>query len=247
MDRELFEKLGYAVMRNVFDPTPLVTEVDSALRDGAPRCATRQQTGRSFRFVPMMCERTPVSLALLDRFTTLAEDLLGDRVMPTRAKGVEYSAPTPWHVDSSIPVRSIGVLAYLDPLRTGTGALEIVPRSHRQAAPGGLDGHIRSETSITLTTDPGDLIVIDERLVHRNEGAQRRRQWRVDYLPEPKDSVVAELVRRYFDEVFADDGGYSTARYPSYGDHWRRSGRACVELLEDFGAYTAAAGAGCAG
>jgi hypothetical protein len=65
----------------------------------------------SGRYVPMMCEQTPVSLAFLDAFAHPAAVLLGGPVLPVRAKSVLYFAATAWHRDSvqDVPSDPVGV------------------------------------------------------------------------------------------------------------------------------------------
>ena len=84
----------------------------------------------TFRYVPMMCERTPVSVGLIDRYAVIAAELLGRPVLPGRAKGTWYQSDTGWHRDSVGDIASLGVLAYLEPLDAATGALRVVPGSH---------------------------------------------------------------------------------------------------------------------
>lgn len=240
-DRTQLARLGFVVRRGVFDPAPLAAEVTRALREGTSPLPEAGEPPR-FRYVPMMCELTPVSLRLLDQLAVLAGDLLGDEVLPTRAKGVEYRAPTGWHADTNLNVHSIGMLAYLDPMEAGQGALEVVPGSHEELSAHALapTGNVfGAHRSLELATDPGDLIIMDERLLHRSTSADRRRQWRVDYLPVPRTPTQRAVVRGYFKELLAGDDGYDRDRYPSYGAHWRTSSRPSNAVLGALGAYDA--------
>lgn len=240
-DRTQLARLGFVVLRGVFDPAPLAAEVTRALREGTSPLPEAGELPR-FRYVPMMCELTPVSLGLLDQLAVLAVDLLGDEVLPTRAKGVEYRTPTAWHADTNLSVRSIGMLAYLDPMEAGQGALEVVPGSHEELSARALaptENVFGAQRSLELATDPGDLIIMDERLLHRSTSVDRRRQWRVDFLPVPRTPAQRAVARGYFRELFADDDGYDRDRYPSYGAHWRTSSRPSTAILGDLGAYDA--------
>ncbi len=76
-EREIswFRASGFVVLRGAFDPEPLSTEVDAALTDAFrgttdPGAVSSGIAGNEFRYVPMMCERTPVSLSLLDALGT---------------------------------------------------------------------------------------------------------------------------------------------------------------------------------
>ena len=110
---------GFAVLRGAVDAVPLTVEVDRALADGFRR-GTKLNTGSGqnyFRYVPMMCERTPVSVSLVSDLALVAAELLGRVVLPVRAKGTEYFGETAWHRDSELPIlASVGLAAYLDHL-----------------------------------------------------------------------------------------------------------------------------------
>jgi hypothetical protein len=49
-------------------------------------------------------------------------------------------------------------------------------------------------------------------------------------------------VRGYFTDLYVPgwDGGYDVDRYPTYGEHWRGSGRWWLERLDALGAHEAA-------
>jgi hypothetical protein len=114
-----FDRFGFVVLRRAFDPVPLIAEVDRALIDGsrAPFGAAVGGGEVTGRYVPMMCERTPYSLTLLDDFADIVTSLLGGPVLPVRAKAVVYHGETNWHHDSDLDVSSVGCLCYLEPLR----------------------------------------------------------------------------------------------------------------------------------
>src|SRR5690242_14983125 len=79
-----FQRDGYVVLRRVIDPEPLAAEVDDALLHGLRPDApvNRGSGGVGFLGVIMMCERTPVSLGLIDRLAPAAARLLGRPVLP---------------------------------------------------------------------------------------------------------------------------------------------------------------------
>ncbi|HVJ25924.1 MAG TPA: phytanoyl-CoA dioxygenase family protein, partial [Vicinamibacterales bacterium] len=134
VDQTHFQTFGFVVLRQVFDPQTLEDEVDRSLRDAFSSAVDAKVGGGSisFRYVPMMCERTPISLSLLDRLAQPAATLLGGPVLPVRAKGVLYSGATSWHSDDSgHDVKSVGFAAYLESLSGENGALRVVPGSQR--------------------------------------------------------------------------------------------------------------------
>jgi hypothetical protein len=255
-----FRTFGFTVLRQAVDPGPLSAEVDLALRDGF-RSPFRSDAagGIEGRYLPMMCELTPVSLSLLDRFAGPAAALLGAPVIPVRAKGILYDEGASWHNDSGHEVASIGFACYLEALDADTGALRVMPGSHlpgfgramrhhiarprSRPAAAGTDAWVRSLPGYAIPTEPGDVIAFDEHLYHASAGGRNRRQWRVDYVADPAGAEQEDRVRAYLASVYLPDwdGGYDVDRYPSYGPCWLESGRPWVSRLGDLGAYSAAA------
>lgn len=221
IDRTAFADDGYLVLRGAIDPDPLRAEVATALEAAFAGPSARNvsaEAGIAFRYVPTMVASTPVSLGLLHRFADVAAELLGTPVLPVRAKAVEYHGASGWHRDSELPLASVGFLAYLDALTAATGALRVVPGSHRvDDAPAIDPAH-----AIALETEPGDVVVLDEHLLHASSGGAVRLQWRVDFVARPQTVAADELARRYYAEIFdpEHDGGYDLAAYPSYGPDW---------------------------
>ena len=230
---DILRTAGFVVIPQFFNAVPLAEEIDQVMRRAfASECLT-EYNGINFQYVPMMTAETPVSLSLLDRAGVLAEAMLGGPVLPTRAKAVRYFGNTPWHRDSDSPVTSIGFIAYCETLHAENGALRVRPGSHR-----GL-----TEAEHIIESEPGDLIVIDEHLFHSSSGGGVRRQWRVDYLRVPLNADEERDTKAFFESLYPPDwdGSYDVDRYPSYGPHWRNSGRSSVAQLERLGVYDLAA------
>jgi hypothetical protein len=234
---DAFRETGVVVLRGFFDPAPLSQEVDRALADAHRResAANTGNAGNAFRYVAMMCERTPVSLALLDALAAPTAELLGRDVIPTRAKGTRYFGGTSWHRDSDMDVASVGLAAYLEPLDAGNGALRVIGGSHlsRTATPSPDD------VGVAVSTMPGDVIAFDEHVFHSSAGGHERHQWRVDFVVDPVGPDEEATVRSYFAGIFPLewDGGYDVDRYPSYGKEWRLSDRPWTDRLRQLGVY----------
>jgi ectoine hydroxylase-related dioxygenase (phytanoyl-CoA dioxygenase family) len=250
MDTDLvdrFAREGFVVLRHAFDPIPLVREFDRVAIDayGNGRRATTlaQGTGTvTFRSVPMMCERTPVSLDLVDKYAAFAAQLLGRAVLPGRAKGTWYQSDTAWHRDSTHDIGSVGVVAYLEPLDGATGALRVVPGSHADRDRALPDG--TTEGGEALATTPGDVIIFDEHLIHGSSGGAERRQWRVDFLIDPLDQQEYSAAAAWFDQSIPDerhDPAY-TDHYPSYGPYWQARNENWTERLRELGVFDRLAG-----
>jgi len=243
---DIFWTFGFVIIRQFFDATSLGEEIDLVTRRGVASRQPAAYSGINFQYVPMMTEETPESLALLDRVGALAEAVLGGPVLPTRAKGIRYFGNTPWHTDSESPITSIGFLAYCEPLDADSGALRIIPGSHRREYGDAIrELRVNAETPVAelpshvAETRPGDLILIDEHLFHASYGGTERRQWRADYLRVPVNADEEANTKAYFANIYPAewDGGYDVDRYPSYGPHYRNSGRPAVAHLERLGVF----------
>jgi hypothetical protein len=245
-----FRTFGFVVLRAAFDAAALAREIDEALGTSAHPAAHASVGAATiaFAYVPMMTSRSRSSLALLDRLEPVASALLDGPVLPTRAKGVRYAGETPWHTDSDDPsIVSVGFAAYLEPLRADSGALRVLPGSHRQAfgdelrRAGAVGSPARALPAHVIETDPGDVIAFDERLFHASAGGSVRRQWRADYVREEAGQTAH--LKAYFARIFPPDwdGGYDVDQHPSYGADWLASGRSAVPRLAALGVYDLAA------
>jgi hypothetical protein len=244
-----FETFGFAVLPSFIDPAVLSAELDAALHDAFadPDHVNTGTAGNEFRYVPTMCERTPVSLALVVRLSAVASELLGAPVLPVRAKATSYHGSTTWHRDTELPVRSVGFALYLEALDAGSGALRVIPGSHRPELAAAIERYAAGASlpaedlpGVAVATTPGDVIAFDERLYHASAGGARRRQWRVDFVADVPGADA--VLRDYFGGTFAPgwDGGYDVDRFPSYGAHWRTLDARWNERLDALGAYGAA-------
>lgn len=255
-DASHFRQFGFVVLRSAVDPGPLSEEIDRALLDGfGPTDAVRvfshdqvlpPEDPRSgtvaFRYLPMMCERTPVSLGLLDRFAGVAAELLERAVLPGRAKGTRYYGDSGWHRDSERDLSSVAFVAYLEPLTARTGALRVLTGSHRDRQIT-IPDRFREEAAeqgATIETQPGDVIVFDEHVIHGSTGGRERRQWRVDFVADPRSHEEEARLQDYFAQIFPDDlrsPGYDASRYPSYGSYWQALDRPWIARLRSLGVY----------
>jgi hypothetical protein len=242
---DAFRADGVVVLRAAVDPAGLAREVDDALARGFARPGAVNESDEaaiSFRYLPMMSALTPRSVELFRRLAPVAERVLGTPVLPVRAKAVEYHGGSRWHRDSELALPSVGLACYLEQLTAGTGALRVRPGSHLAGGPD-ADAAAAAGGPLALDTEPGDVIVFDEHLLHASEGGRVRRQWRCDFVARPAGAADEAVVRAYYAAIFSPewDGGYDVDAFPTYGEHWRRvCPPADDALLERVGAYAAA-------
>jgi Phytanoyl-CoA dioxygenase (PhyH) len=236
---------GFVVLPGFIDSLALSAEFDASMRDGFAdeHHMNAGSAGNQFRYLPMMCERTPVSLALVMRLAAVAAEILAAPVLPGRAKATSYLGSTKWHRDTDLPVRSVGFAFYLEPLEADKGALRVLPGSHRPGFPSAIEGYPSKAgdlSGVAVPTAPGDVIAFDEHLYHSSTGGDLRRQWRVDFVADLADAD--DVLRDYFARQYAPgwDGGYDVERFPSYGAYWRTLDPRWNERLDELGAYRAA-------
>jgi hypothetical protein len=250
LDVPHFRTFGFVVIRQLFDARLIAAEIDHVMQHGRKSSFEASPSAQiHFQYVPMMTAETPASLALLDRTETIAATLLASPVLPTRAKGVRYSGNTAWHTDSDLPIASLGIVTYFESLGEESGALRVLPGSHRAEFSTSLRSlGIAGKPAETLPShailsEPGDIIVFDEHLFHASFGGQPRRQWRVDFIADPATAEAEEQARVYFRELYCPDwdGGYDVDLYPSYGSDWLHSRRSAVARLKALGVYELAA------
>ncbi len=248
-----FAQQGFVVLRRAFDPLQLTGECrralsESFLANDSPRMLAQGSGTVSFQYVPVMCESTPLSLGLLDHFALDAAELLGRAVLPGRAKATRYYGDTGWHRDSGRDLYSAAFVTYLDPTSAQTGVFRVLPGSHTDTdrpIPDASSGDA-ADLGEVIETEPGDVIVFDEHIIHGSTGGGERCQWRVDFVIDPLGPDEEELVKANFEQIFLDvrrEGGYDARRYPSYGPYWQSLERPWSNRLRDLGIYQCAAAA----
>ena len=131
---------------------------------------------------------------LLDdpRIHGIAASILGDDFNYMGSDGNFYTGDTRWHSDGyggRGGMLHIKIAFYLDPLTRDTGALRVIPGSHRIGEPFAdeLQHNIRASDqiwglqgsqipAIALETTPGDVLVFNHDLKHAAFGGSRRRR-----------------------------------------------------------------------
>jgi hypothetical protein len=148
--------------------------------------------------------------ALLDDplIVAIGSELLGADFNYVGSDGNFYVGDSGWHSDGWHPeLTSIKLAIYLDPLTRDTGALRVIPGSHRtgepyaeqlQAAQGrweeALGAAGRDLPCVALETAPGDLLVFNQNLKHASFGGDaRRRMFTINLSPRYPEAKLPEL------------------------------------------------------
>ena len=150
-------------------------------------------------------------------------DIMGEGWSLNGGDGNFYSGDTGWHSDvwhghwqAKTTLLNLKIAFYLDPLTRDTGALRVIPGSHRfgdaycnEVQKGicggdsfGLSG--QEIPAVAIDIRPGDLVLFDHRLKHAAYGGGRRpRLFTMNYFAtmdtEAKHEAAVEIMRYYYE------------------------------------------------
>jgi hypothetical protein len=259
------------ILRRQLDPATverLTSETATAFRDAfGPRFDERPvRGGIGGHYLPVMSGAlTPVSVEVVAHLHAVARRFLGAEALPGPAEAILLFGEAPWHDDTGLDVTAVRFAAYLDRLEAGSGALRLLPGSHRhpyREAARAFDRQVSAQRddeiaavverlpAYVCATEPGDVIALDLRLYHASIHGRDRRLWTVTYYRDPEGPEEAAAVAAALaDDVAADYGSwgeYDPRRYPFYDPDWiaatRRTWRApAIERLGQLGVLAAAA------
>jgi ectoine hydroxylase-related dioxygenase (phytanoyl-CoA dioxygenase family) len=183
-----FETFGYLVLPGLlFDDIEWITqEFEAVFTDRGLVHDHRQRTC----VVPFVDSRERLS-ALLDhpKVEGVAASLLGEDFNYVGSDGNYYAGDTSWHSDGFHTVgRFMKIALYLDPVKRDTGALRVIPGSHRIDLKGAWDGLKARQSkelwgieqsevpSISLDSTPGDVVAFNHNLMHAAFGGSSQRR-----------------------------------------------------------------------
>lgn len=165
--------------------------------DGAVSIEDPVHKNRPRKMLPDFVNRHPVlrSITTDPRIDAIAESLLGEGYEFAGSDGNLAWCDTEWHIDSygAIPGLSyLKISLYLDPLGPETGAIRLMPGTHRTSPEhfGDYFTNLQLNTPrdalgtsgedlpcYLLESEPGDLLLWDYRLFHASYGGRERRRF----------------------------------------------------------------------
>ena len=173
---------------------------------------THDETKRS-ALVPFPDQNEYLSSLLDDhRIHDIASNLCGEDFNYYSGDGNYYVGDTDWHSDgyNTRIVRMIKIAFYLDPVKENTGALRVIPGSHRtndtfanllqsqlrgtDEAPSlfGITGD--QIPAVTLESNPGDIVVFNQNIKHSSwGGSDRRRMFTMNFSERYPDHLIPDL------------------------------------------------------
>lgn len=192
--KSFFETFGYigfpGLMADRIDSIIDAFEALWASRGGGHNGKPHEGVARSC-IAPFIDQDTYLSTLLDDpRILAIGKGLCGDDFNYMGSDGNYYVGDTGWHSDGWHPViRHIKIAFYLDPVTRNTGALRVIPGSHRigDQYADGLQREIGRSVNlwnvagneipaIALETHPGDIVVFNHNTKHAAFGGGTRRR-----------------------------------------------------------------------
>lgn len=179
--RQFFDDFGYVVLKGrLADEVEWIADAFEAVFAGLPEARSH---------VPFI-DRSEKLSTLLDHPSTIgiASAVLGPEWNYVSSDGNLYGGETPWHRDGCWRhLRFAKIAMYLDPVTAESGALRVVPGSHRTKAPleeiwlrdpdpARLGIEARDMPAVALESEPGDVVAFDHGILHASFGGGPRRR-----------------------------------------------------------------------
>ena len=247
---QYFQTFGFIILRQFFSPDEVTTiraEFEKGL-DAA--CADTPFDGSERQGAILTGPDTPFFATLPEepRLYEIAEQLYGEDCFPVTSDANRYVGESKWHPDHYIDVEKdcygIKFAHYLDPVAGESGALRVVPGSHRnpfythmKETFKAAEVAVREVPCFVFESQPGDLIGFDVRLWHASwGGAVGRRMCTVVYYKSPHTPEEEKGMRWR-----ADRCANAFAPRPFVDPHWARNSagsakrRRWLEQLERWG------------
>ena len=213
-----FETFGFLLVRQLFTGDEVAIMKREALELYDEDRDWKPFKGEETQYIQPFFERKRFlsTLADDDRIYDIPEGLLGPDFVLDGTEGRLRVGPTAWH--GSLPredaVRTVKINIYPDPVTRDTGCLRVIPGSHHVASPDPyralrtLDyspefrpfGLAPTEVPcVPLETQPGDIVVFQENLLHSSfGGGPGRHQLAISFFANPTTAEqVKEIVDAY--------------------------------------------------
>ena len=226
----LFHDFGFLVFRQLLSAEEIAlysrefnAGLDSWIDGG-------KHDGKSRHYASLMEEQSPfiAGLAHDPRFAPVAEQLLGKDVLAIAVDGNYHVSDTRWHPDTgSLDYTAVKFCIYPDPLDGNTGALRVIPGSHRDPFHNQISRDPETAynlaqadvPSYTFVSQPGDVLAFNVALWHAAFGGDNhRRQGVVVYYEDPDTPGATAAIQ---EQMRGNHRAFAQAGRPMYGPHWR--------------------------
>lgn len=184
-----FDAFGYLVLPGLLarELEWITAEFEAVFQDrGIVHDASRRSV-----VVPFIDQREKLCTIIdLPQIEGALADILGDDFNYFGSDGNYYTGDTRWHPDGNHTEGLwVKMALYLDPVARDTGCLRVIPGTHRiealetnwQARQAGNCDELwgiagREVPSIALESQPGDVVIFNQNLLHASYGGNTRRR-----------------------------------------------------------------------
>ena len=250
-----FQTFGFVILRQFFTADEMATlreEFETGLNLAY---AHRPFDGSERHWVPQMGPSTPLYASLLEdeRFWSITAQLYGEDAFAVGVDANRYVGDTRWHpdhrVDPTQDCYGIKFAFYLDSVGPDTGALRLVPGSHKNPLHDDLRAYIQDQgmeladiPSYTCSSEPGDVVAFDVRCWHSSSGGQQgRRMSTCVYYKNPETPEQERAARQRAQSSHQAPAQYHRPGDPLIHPHWIANHSASplrqrwIERLDDLG------------
>ncbi|MCY3903447.1 MAG: phytanoyl-CoA dioxygenase family protein [Caldilineaceae bacterium] len=229
-----FDTFGFVVLRRVFGADELAT-IEAEYEDGLNAAyAHLPFDGSKRHWTNTLGPDTPYMASMLEdaRFLETAQQLFGADVIGMGADANRYVGHTRWHpdhyTDPTKDTYGIKFAYYLDPVGAKSGALRVVPGSHREPYHSNVGATIRGAgldipdvPSYVCESLPGDVVAFDLRLWHASwGGSDGRRMCTFVYYNNPKGKAEEDAARNRAANSIRATAQYDRPDDPLYPLQW---------------------------
>jgi len=208
---DFFDTFGYLTSPEIFRDCidKIISAFESVWTDSG---RTHDGTKRS-ALVPFPDQNEYLSSLLDDhRIHDIVSSICGEDFNYYSGDGNYYVGNTNWHSDgyNKRPVKSIKIAFYLDPVTKDSGALRVIPGSHKRkdAFANSLQSHLTSTEStpslfgttgdkipaVALESNPGDVLVFNHNILHSSwGGSDRRRMFTMNFSERYPEHQIGNL------------------------------------------------------
>jgi hypothetical protein len=225
-----FQTFGFLIFRQLLSPdeTALYSQQFNAGLDAW--LDALPYDGRSRHYASLMEEASPFIAGLADdpRFAQVSEQLLGKPTIGIAVDGNYMVGDTQWHPDTaSLDYSGVKFCIYPDPLTAQSGALRVIPGSHREPLHSSIERDIEAAYGIAASevpafafaSEPGDVLAFNVGLWHAAFGGKPgRRQGVVVYYGDPDTPAATAGV---VEQMRGNHSLYSGKGKAMYGPEWR--------------------------
>ena len=207
-----FRTFGFVIFRQLFTPAELATYKEEFDRGLNLWIEGGVHTGEKRHYALFTHGETPFICSLHDdpRFADAAEQLLNKPVLGVTVNGNYYVGDTQWHPDNGTQLyEGVKFAIYLEPRDAKTGALRVIPGSHRDPLYSAMKKDPQAAFGVRpdevpcfpFESQPGDVLAFNLATWHSAFGGDdHRRMGVVLYYEDPQtpevEAMMVEHIKR---------------------------------------------------